>query len=84
MHQRQQTEACQEDNAPLGPLKSATNRISRDSFMGQARFVNRPRHSSGATTQAASAQLPQVLRNASRSALSWSLCVSATPCEAPG
>ena len=47
--------------------------------------------SSGATdggtssrTAKASRRRSQVLRNASRSALSWSLCVSARPCGAPG
>jgi predicted PurR-regulated permease PerM len=35
------------------------------------------------TSQAAPAKRPQVLRNASRSVLSWSLCVSARPWGAP-
>ena len=39
--------------------------------------------SAGATSQATPAERPQVLRNASRSALSWSLCVYARPCGAP-
>ena len=37
-----------------------------------------------ATNRAAPAKRPQVLRNASRSTLSWSLCVYARPWGAPG
>jgi hypothetical protein len=66
--------SCRPTSAPLRRLQ----RVHLD----QHRFLTVP--GTGATRQAAEAKRHYALRNASRSALSWSLCVSATPCEAPG